>query len=160
MHIPYKVFFIAARFTLTYSRVISHRLNPEQRVCIMTGSDAKRLLSRSDLDLEFLASLQSLSERFDSLWWHQLLPNRSMDLLQEVLRQTNAFIERHKPWSAGSSHLSRGEVLGVCLESLRLLACFLTPAAPHLASSLFQKLGLGSSEGCKHEAVRPLCKGQ
>uniref|UniRef100_A0A183T6B3 Methionine--tRNA ligase, mitochondrial n=1 Tax=Schistocephalus solidus TaxID=70667 RepID=A0A183T6B3_SCHSO len=105
-------------------------------------------------------SLQSLYKKFDDLWWHQLLPNRSVDVLQDVLHKTNAFIERHRPWSAGYSHLSRSEVLGICLESLRLIACFLAPIVPRLSSNIFQQLGLGSNDGCRHEAFRPLCKGQ
>ncbi|BHF61409.1 Methionine--tRNA ligase, mitochondrial [Sparganum proliferum] len=142
------------------SRVISHRLNPEQEVYFINGSDAEHLLSKSDLDLEFLHSLQSLSDKFDNLWWHQLLPNRSIDLLQDVLRKTNAFIERHRPWSAGFSHLSRTEVLGVCLESLRLIACFLDPVIPRLSSSIFQQLGVDSNDVRKHESSRPLYKGR
>uniref|UniRef100_A0A0X3P7X8 Methionine--tRNA ligase, mitochondrial n=1 Tax=Schistocephalus solidus TaxID=70667 RepID=A0A0X3P7X8_SCHSO len=142
------------------SRVISHRLNPEQEVYIVNGSDAERLLSKSTLDLELFNSLQSLYKKFDDLWWHQLLPNRSVDVLQDVLHKTNAFIERHRPWSAGYSHLSRSEVLGICLESLRLIACFLAPIVPRLSSNIFQQLGLGSNDGCRQEAFRPLCKGQ
>lgn len=84
-------------------------------------------------------SLWDLPAKFDTLWWDHLQPNRCIDTLMQVVRQTNAFVDRHRPWEKRDSS---SIVVGVALEALRLFGCLLTPVIPSLSNRLFCGLGI------------------
>jgi methionyl-tRNA synthetase len=61
----------------------------------------------------------------------------------ELIRATNAFIEERQPWAlnkAGDA-TAVAQVLGDCLEALRIVAILASPLIPNAASELWRRLG-------------------
>jgi methionyl-tRNA synthetase len=64
--------------------------------------------------------------------------------LWELIRATNSYIEERRPWAlhkAGSS-VEVAEVLGDCLEALRIVALLASPVIPNAASELWRRIGM------------------
>jgi methionyl-tRNA synthetase len=62
----------------------------------------------------------------------------------ELIRATNAFIEERQPWAlnkAGDA-TATAQVLGDCLEALRIVALLASPVIPNAAAELWRRLGL------------------
>jgi methionyl-tRNA synthetase len=62
----------------------------------------------------------------------------------DLIRATNAYIEERAPWAlnkAGDT-TAVAEVLGDCLESLRVVALLASPLIPRAAGELWRRLGL------------------
>jgi methionyl-tRNA synthetase len=62
----------------------------------------------------------------------------------DLIRATNAYIEERAPWAlnkAGDT-AAVAEVLGDCLESLRIVALLASPLIPRAAGELWRRLGL------------------
>jgi methionyl-tRNA synthetase len=62
----------------------------------------------------------------------------------ELIRATNSFIEERAPWALNKAGDAQAvaEVLGDCLESLRLVALLASPLIPRAAAELWRRLGL------------------
>jgi methionyl-tRNA synthetase len=72
----------------------------------------------------------------------------------ELIRATNAYIEDRAPWAlhkAGDAD-AVAEVLGDCLEALRIVALLASPVIPRAAGELWRRLGL---EGRPEDARLP-----
>jgi methionyl-tRNA synthetase len=62
----------------------------------------------------------------------------------ELIRAANAYIEDRQPWAlhkAGDA-TATAEVLGDCLEALRIVALLASPVIPNAAAELWRRLGL------------------
>jgi methionyl-tRNA synthetase len=62
----------------------------------------------------------------------------------DLLRATNSYIEERAPWAlakAGES-IAVAEVLGDCLEALRIVALLSSPVIPRASGELWRRLGL------------------
>jgi methionyl-tRNA synthetase len=62
----------------------------------------------------------------------------------ELIRAANAYIEDRQPWAlhkAGDA-TATAEVLGDCLEALRIVALLTSPVIPNAAAELWRRLGL------------------
>jgi methionyl-tRNA synthetase len=62
----------------------------------------------------------------------------------ELIRAANAYIEDRQPWAlhkAGDA-MATAEVLGDCLEALRIVALLTSPVIPNAAAELWRRLGL------------------
>jgi methionyl-tRNA synthetase len=62
----------------------------------------------------------------------------------DLIRAANAYIEDRQPWAlhkAGES-IKTAEVLGDCLEALRIVALLASPAMPNVTVTLWERLGL------------------
>jgi methionyl-tRNA synthetase len=62
----------------------------------------------------------------------------------DLLRATNSYIEDRAPWAlakAGET-VAVAEVLGDCLEALRIVALLASPVIPRAAGDLWRRLGL------------------
>jgi methionyl-tRNA synthetase len=69
---------------------------------------------------------------------------RGFGAVWELIRATNAYIEERQPWAlnkAGDT-TAVAEVLGDCLEVLRLVALFTAPVIPNASAELWRRLGL------------------
>lgn len=86
-------------------------------------------------------SLDRMAQRFDQLWWEQGQPHLAIDWVMTVLRQTNSFIDRHKPWDRSRS-VEPEFVITVVAEALRLAGLLLQPVVPHLSTRLLDRLGI------------------
>jgi methionyl-tRNA synthetase len=62
----------------------------------------------------------------------------------ELIRAANAYIEDRQPWALNKAGDTRAvaEVLGDCLETLRIVALLASPVIPRAASELWRRLGL------------------
>uniref|UniRef100_A0A5K3EK28 Methionine--tRNA ligase, mitochondrial n=1 Tax=Mesocestoides corti TaxID=53468 RepID=A0A5K3EK28_MESCO len=122
------------------SRITSKKIAPNQTAPMLDLAEAQQFLS-APADAKFFNDLSQLPFVFDDFWWDRLLPNRSVDAVMHVVRQTNAFVDRHKPWAAGGDGDAQA-VVGVALEALRLVGCCLSPLTPYLSNRLLNCLGL------------------
>ncbi|VDQ06999.1 unnamed protein product [Trichobilharzia regenti] len=85
--------------------------------------------------------LESLSHRFDKLWWDELQPHNAIEEVLRVIRQANAFITRHTPWNEKDA-LRRQCILSVVAEALRICGFLLQPIIPNLSLRLLNRLGV------------------
>ncbi|MFM8236285.1 MAG: methionine--tRNA ligase [Actinomycetota bacterium] len=62
----------------------------------------------------------------------------------DLLRATNAYIEERQPWALAKQGeaTAAAEVLGDCLEALRITALLASPVIPNAAAELWRRLGL------------------
>lgn len=62
----------------------------------------------------------------------------------ELIRATNAYIEERQPWALNKAGdvTATAEVLGDCLEALRIVALLASPAIPNASGELWRRLGL------------------
>ncbi|CAH8863741.1 unnamed protein product [Trichobilharzia szidati] len=127
------------------SRITSEALNPEQSIIQLDRKDVDDIFSHDELDADFLNSLESLSHRFDKLWWDELQPHNAIEEVLRVIRQANAFITRHTPWHEKDS-LRRQCILSVVAEALRICGFLLQPVIPNLSLRLLNRLGVYNSE--------------
>src|SRR5262249_28087585 len=74
----------------------------------------------------------------------------------DLIRDTNAYIEDRQPWALERASVSepgipaRGErtveeVLGDCLEALRIVALLASPLVPRASAELWRRLGLSGT---------------
>ncbi|VDP72413.1 unnamed protein product [Echinostoma caproni] len=139
-------------------RVTSTRLNPSQSVVRINRTEAGALFEQFKEDAELLNQLDTLAEKFDNSWWVQAQPHLAIEHVLQVIRLTNAMIDRHKPWEKNPAVESE-HVIALAAESLRLAGLLLSPVIPNLASRLLKRLGLGqaledpSDEQLPHEKL-------
>ncbi|KAL5103215.1 Methionine--tRNA ligase mitochondrial [Taenia crassiceps] len=152
------------------SRITSRKVVPTQTVPMLDLAEAQAFMS-DVVDAEFLNNLRCLPDTFDTLWWEHLQPHHSVDALMKVVRQTNAFVDRHQPWaSAAADDGTIKIVIGITLEALRLIGCLLTPLIPSLSDRLLLRLGikpdalrcshwhLNSNDQCFNRSLLPRIK--
>ncbi|VDM26165.1 unnamed protein product [Hydatigera taeniaeformis] len=152
------------------SRITSKKLVPIQTVPMLDLAEAQTFMS-DDVDAKLFNDLRRLPGTFDTLWWEQLQPHHSVDALMKVVRQTNAFVDRHQPWaSVAAGDETVKAVVGITLEALRLIGCLLIPLAPSLSDRLLLRLGiksdtlrcsswhLNSDDECFHRPLVPRIK--
>jgi methionyl-tRNA synthetase len=68
----------------------------------------------------------------------------------DLIRATNAYIEDREPWKLNKEGdaTAVAEVIGDCLEALRIVALLASPVIPRASGALWQRLGLpGTPEG-------------
>ncbi|KAL5961488.1 Methionine--tRNA ligase mitochondrial [Taenia solium] len=150
------------------SRIISRKIIPTQTVPMLDLAEAQAFMSNV-VDAEFLN--ECLPDTFDALWWEHLQPHHSVDALMKVVRQTNAFVDRHQPWaSVAAGDGTVKTVVGVTLEALRLIGCLLTPLIPSVSDRMLLRLGikpdalrcsswhLDLNDQCQNRPLKP-CEG-
>ncbi|THD19654.1 Methionine tRNA synthetase [Fasciola hepatica] len=125
-------------------RVTSTKLNPNQYVVRIDRAEAGALFEQSKEDAELLEKLDTLAARFDECWWDQAQPHLAIEQILQVIRLTNALIERHKPWQKDPL-IESEHVIALAAESLRLAGLLLSPVVPNLAGRLLRRLGCGQT---------------
>ncbi len=62
----------------------------------------------------------------------------------DLIRATNSYIEDRAPWALHKSGdaLATAEVLGDCLEALRIIAVLASPVIPNAAAELWRRIGM------------------
>ncbi|CAH8635780.1 unnamed protein product [Schistosoma rodhaini] len=123
------------------SRIISESLNPEQSIIQINRQQVDDMFHNDDSDMEFLDNLDNISHHFDKLWWYEAQPHKAIEEVLGIIRQTNAFITRHSPWTEREL-LKRQFILSVVSESLRICALLLQPVIPNLSIRLLHRLGI------------------
>ena len=73
--------------------------------------------------------------------WTSVRPSDALGAVWDLIRATNAYLERHEPWRAEPGP-AVDAVLGDALEVLRLVAILATPALPATCRELWRRLGL------------------
>ncbi|VDO07834.1 unnamed protein product [Rodentolepis nana] len=121
------------------SRISSKKVTPTHTAPILDIVEAQDFMS-DPLDAEFFNDLRNLPSTVDSLWFDHLQPHHCVDAVMRVVRHANAFVDRHRPWDTNRS--SSKTVVGVTLETLRLVGCLLSPLIPTLSNRLLCGIGL------------------
>ncbi len=96
--------------------------------------------------LEIMSSLEELSSEVAS-HYERFEYYKGVDLIMEVLRNTNSYIQNEKPWELrknASEKIRLDVVLYVALESLRISGLLLQPIVPKLSGNLLDKLSVKS----------------
>ena len=101
------------------------------------------------VSVSFLINIHNFSAAVDG-HYRDFNIYKGLDCVMCQLRQTNAFVQTHKPWELKKSpehqqHLDN--VLHVAMETLRVAAILLQPVVPNLASRILDRLGV--KEGCR-----------
>ncbi|CAL8092660.1 unnamed protein product [Calicophoron daubneyi] len=128
------------------SRVTSTRLNPTQSVMRITREEAGAVFNQREEDIRLLDSMDVLAAAFDESWWCQLQPHAAAEQVLSMVHQTNALLDRHKPWDH-NSEVEREYVISLCAESLRLAGILLQPVVPTYAKCLLRRLGVYQPPG-------------
>ncbi|XP_066571089.1 methionine--tRNA ligase, mitochondrial [Amia ocellicauda] len=75
---------------------------------------------------------------------------KALEAIAGCVRQTNGFIQRHKPWKLDRSQPQQQRwldtILHVSLECLRLYGALLQPVVPMIADKLLSRLAVGHRE--------------
>lgn len=77
---------------------------------------------------------------------------RGIDAILAQLRETNTFIQRHKPWELKSVSLESNDskwldcILHVALVTLQVTGILLQPITPRLCDKLLHRLSVSKSE--------------
>ena len=82
------------------------------------------------------ADMQGAMERLDFA--------RALGAVWELIRAANSFIEDQEPWKLNKQGdtAATADVLGDCLEVLRVIALLASPAIPRACAELWRRLGL------------------
>jgi methionyl-tRNA synthetase len=73
--------------------------------------------------------------------WREVQPSLALDATWQLLRDSNAYLERTEPWRLPPG-AAVDAVLGDVLEALRIVAILATPAIPDKAAELWRRIGL------------------
>ncbi|XP_063169672.1 methionine--tRNA ligase, mitochondrial [Candoia aspera] len=75
---------------------------------------------------------------------------KALESIMECVRQTNGFIQRHRPWKLCPEDPAQRQwqetILHVSLECLRVYGLLLQPVVPDLADKLLSRLGVSPTE--------------
>lgn len=133
-------------------RCTARSLNPAQ-----AGPSRAIQDSCSESERNLLLKLQALPSAvaacYDDFKFYS-----GIDQVMEALRETNAYIEREKPWVLKKDPASAEKlsvVLGVAMESLRVGGILLQPIVPRLASMLLDKLSISGRSWADAEVAFP-----
>ena len=104
------------------------------------------------LYLSFLT--EKVSHHFENFEMHM-----AINLIMSQLRDTNTFIQKHKPWElvndTGNHSRDRLDtVLHVSLHTLRICGILLQPVIPKLSDKLLTRLNVDKSDRKWDNAVR------
>ncbi|XP_046888464.1 methionine--tRNA ligase, mitochondrial [Hypomesus transpacificus] len=114
--------------------------------CASSGESRGRAVAEDYHMLESVARLQAVVEQH----YDNMLVYKALEAINNCVRQTNSFIQRHAPWK-----LDRGEssdqrwldtILHVSLECLRVYGTLLQPVVPQTADKLLSRLGVRPGE--------------
>jgi len=73
--------------------------------------------------------------------WAAVQPSDALAATWRLVRATNAYLEANEPWKADPGPAVDG-VLGDALEALRIVAVLASPAIPHAAQAIWDRIGL------------------
>ncbi|KAG5448192.1 Methionine--tRNA ligase, mitochondrial [Clonorchis sinensis] len=123
------------------SRITSVSVNPNQAIVRINREEAEALFGGSDQDAELLKGMDTLAALFDELWWQNGQPHLAIEHVLSILREANAFVDRHKPWDKEAA-VEPEFVISVAAECLRLTGLLLRPVVPRLSARLLRRLGV------------------
>jgi methionyl-tRNA synthetase len=73
--------------------------------------------------------------------WAAVQPADALAATWRLVRATNAYLETHEPWKQAPGPAVEA-VLGDALEALRIVAILASPAVPHAAQAIWDRIGL------------------
>ena len=69
----------------------------------------------------------------------------ALDSVWDLLRETNAYLERNEPWKMEEGSPEVAAVMGDALEVLRLAAILASPALTRASGAIWEAIGLEGS---------------
>jgi methionyl-tRNA synthetase len=73
--------------------------------------------------------------------WLEVQPSLALDATWQLLRDTNAYLDRTEPWRLPPG-AAADDILGDALEALRIVAILASPSIPAKAAELWRRIGL------------------
>ncbi len=77
--------------------------------------------------------------------WARIQPSLALDAVWDLLRETNAYLERNEPWKLEEGSDEVAAVMGDALEVLRLAAILASPALTRASAAIWEAIGLDGS---------------
>jgi methionyl-tRNA synthetase len=77
--------------------------------------------------------------------WDRVQPSIALDATWNLVRETNAYLERHEPWKMEAGSPEVAAVLGDALEVLRITAILASPALTRASQAIWERIGLSGS---------------
>ncbi|XP_048369654.1 methionine--tRNA ligase, mitochondrial [Sphaerodactylus townsendi] len=115
----------------------------------MSAQDGKGLGNACTEDYKLISSVKELPLQVSS-YFERFQIYKALESIIYCARQTNGFIQRHKPWKLSCEdplqQRWRDTILHVTLECLRVYGLLLQPMTPTIADKLLSRLGVGPSE--------------
>ncbi|XP_077165300.1 methionine--tRNA ligase, mitochondrial [Paroedura picta] len=115
----------------------------------MGAQNGRGLGKASTEDYKLVSSVKELPLRVSSDFEHFRI-YKALESILECARQTNGFVQRHKPWKLSRNDPAQQEwldtILHVTFECLRVYGLLLQPVIPASADKLLTRLGVGPSE--------------
>ncbi len=92
-----------------------------------------------------LRPIAEQSYRDAAVAWDQFQSPVALEAVWNLLRETNAYLERNEPWKMEAGSTEVATVLGDALEVLRLAAILASPALTRGSTAIWQTIGLSGS---------------
>ncbi|MDH3293980.1 MAG: methionine--tRNA ligase, partial [Acidimicrobiia bacterium] len=92
-----------------------------------------------------LAEVAATSYRGAADGWARIQPSVALDAVWDLLRETNAYLERNEPWKMEEGSDGVEAVMGDTLEVLRLAAILASPALTRGSRTIWEAIGLAGS---------------
>ncbi|KAM3827322.1 methionine--tRNA ligase, mitochondrial [Vipera latastei] len=100
-------------------------------------------------DYKLVSLVESLPMKVSASFDHFQI-YKALESIMECVRQTNGFIQRHRPWKLcpedPTERQWQGTILHVTLECLRVYGLLLQPVVPAMADKLLSRLGVSPTE--------------
>ncbi|VDO21482.1 unnamed protein product [Brugia timori] len=111
------------------------KLNPSQTYPAFHSDSFRNLLELGEPLIESINCLTEVyEEQFD-----ELMIYKALELLMDVMRQTNGFFQFYEPWKELDVR-KVSSLLYICYEVLRICGILLQPVVPHYADHLLNRL--------------------
>ena len=124
------------------SRCTAKALNESQEFVPFDGRLWDKYTTSKSDDLR--DSIEGLADKVERCY-EEFNYYQGVDLIMEVLRDTNLFIQDEKPWELKKTEPERLQfVINLSLEALRVCGILLQPIIPAISSTLLNKLAVTS----------------
>ena len=88
-----------------------------------------------------LAAVAADAYRDTAAGWDAIQPSVALDATWGLIRETNAYLERHEPWKMDPG-TDVDRVMGDALEALRIVSILASPATPTACAAIWERIGL------------------
>lgn len=108
-------------------------------------------------DQDLMSSLNLESRSLLSTYMDSFLFRKYIDGIWEVIRKSNQYMEKQKPWSLKNTDFNRmGTVLYVLLETIKRISIFTQPILPIGSEKILYRLGFEDRSMNFEEIEKPL----
>lgn len=132
-------------FSRYNSELANNYGNLLSRVVSVTLSKCGGISPKAPISSPLASIAQEAAKKAVSAWG-EFAPQEALEATWELIRETNAYLERNEPWKMEVGP-QVDEVLGSALEVLRIVSVLAYPAIPSSATEVWRRLGLEGTPG-------------